>query len=242
MPDYAPVAGAADDAGTPRGRLLSFEHRSATLSNTRRVHVYLPPGYEADGGRRYPEAWLGDGTTYVEGVGVPRILDRLIAQGRLEPLVAIFVDPVDRRVEYGAHAGHRRMIVEELVPRIAREYRVEGTPARRLIAGGSRGGQMAIDLCLAAPEVFGLCGAWAPAIAPSAVADFLGSRRTSGRFALLRALYDPRFGPDAPALRDGLAALGARVDYLEAPQGHTRGAWPDLTARVLLELLPAARR
>ncbi len=101
---------------------------------------------------------------------------------------------------------------------------------------------MAIDLCLAAPEVFGLCGAWAPAIAPRTPEDFLGPRRTTGRFALLRALFDARFGPDAPALREALTARGGRVAYLEAPQGHTLGAWPALTARVLLELLPGTRR
>ena len=60
--------------------------------------------------------------------------------------------------------------------------------------------------------------------------------------ASVRALFDARFGPDAPALRDALAARGARVTYLEAPQGHTLGAWPDLTALVLLELLPGPRR
>lgn len=235
MPGYVPVV--VGEAGPP-GRVVSFEHPSPLLGNARRVHVYLPPGYDEKGDRRFPEAWLGDGTSYVASVGVPRLLDRLIADGRLEPLVAVFVDPADRRTEYAGHAGYRRMIVEELVPRIAREYRVAATPNRRLIAGGSRGGQMAIDLCLAAPEVFGLCGAWAPAVSPRTVEDFLGPRRASGRFAILRALYDARFGPDAPALRDALAARGARVSYLEATQGHTLGAWPDLTARVLLELLP----
>jgi enterochelin esterase family protein len=240
MPDYAPVAG--DDQASPRGEVVSFEHRSAILSNTRRVHVYLPPGYDPRSSRLYPEAWLGDGTSYLERVGVPRLLDRLIAQGRLEPLVAILVDTPDRRVEYDRHPGYRRMMVEELVPRIAKEYRVANEPSRRLLAGGSRGGQMAVDLCLAAREVFGLCGAWAPAISPRGMADFLGGRRTSGRYALVRALYDDRFGPDAPALRDGLASLGARVVYLEAPQGHTLAAWPDLTALALLALLPGPSR
>jgi enterochelin esterase family protein len=241
MPGYSPVVAEDDDPAVPRGRTISFEHRSEILGNTRRVHVYLPHGYDGSAPRRYPEAWLGDGTSYVESVRVPRLLDRLIAQGRLEPLIAVLVDPADRRVEYAGHAGYRRMMVAELVPRIASEYRVEGTATRRLIAGGSRGGQMAIDLCLAAPEVFGLCGAWAPAIAPRSAEELLGSRRTAGRFALLRALFDARFGPDATALRDALTSRGARVAYLEAPQGHTLGAWPDLTALVLLELLPGRR-
>jgi enterochelin esterase-like enzyme len=211
MPGYAPVVDSREEVAVPRGQVATFEHRSEALGNSRKVHVYLPHGYDPNGSRRYPEAWLGDGTIYVERVGVPRILDRLIAEGRLEPVVAILVDTPDRRVEYGLNPGYRRMMVEELVPRVAAEYRVENASARRLLA---------------------------PAIAPLSAADFLGGRRTTGRFALLRARYDDRFGPDAPALRDGLLALGARVDYLEAPQGHTLAAWPDLAARILLALLP----
>jgi enterochelin esterase-like enzyme len=134
------------------------------------------------------------------------------------------------------------MMVDELVPRIARDYRVADEPSRRLLAGGSRGGQMALDLCLEAPAVFGRCGAWAPAIAPRGVRDFLAGRRTTGRFLLLRALYDDRFGPDAPALRDGLTSLGGRVTYLEEPQGHTLAAWRDLAARVLLAAFPGGKR
>jgi enterochelin esterase-like enzyme len=156
--------------------------------------------------------------------------------------VAVLVDPADRRVEYNVHDGFRRMMVDELVPRVVKDYRVEDRPARRLLAGGSRGGLAAIDLCLAAPGTFGLCGAWAPAIAPRRVPEFLSGRRTTGQFVLVRALYDDRFGPDAPALRDGLLALGARVHYEEAPQGHNLAAWPDLMSRVLIESYPGGVR
>jgi enterochelin esterase-like enzyme len=242
MPGYAPVADPSLAAAAPRGELVSFEHQSRILANTRRVHVYLPPGYDSRESRRFPEAWLGDGTTYALGLGVPRIFDALIASARLEPVVVVLVDPVDRRAEYGVSAGFRRMIVEELVPRIAREYRVLGRADRRLAAGGSRGGQAALDLCLWAPQVFGLCGAWAPAIAPRTADAFLAGRGSGGRFVLLRAAFDDGYGPDALALRDGLAALGARVQYLEAAQGHNLASWPDLMARVLMESFPATKQ
>jgi hypothetical protein len=174
MPGYDPVVDSTFAAAAPQGEVVSLVYESRILANTRRVHVYLPPGYDPRGSRRFPEAWLGDGTTYVERLAAPRAFDALIASGRLEPLVVVLVDPVERRVEYGVHAGFRRMMLEELVPRIAREYRVLGRAERRLAAGGSRGGQAALDLCLSAPEVFGLCGAWAPAIA-------LGRRTSSSR-------------------------------------------------------------
>lgn len=241
LPGYRPFANASDAPDVPRGRVVSFDHASDALPSTRRVHVYLPPGYDAEPERRYPEAWLGDGTSYVEDLNGGRILDHLIAEGRLEPLVGVFVDPANRRIEYDVHAGFRRVILGELVPRIAREYRVAGSAARRLVAGGSRGGLAALDLCLEAPEVFGHCGAWAPAVAPRSVPELIAGRAARSRFVLVRALYDERFGPDAPALRDSLTALGAEVVYREEPQGHNRGSWPDLMARTLSEVFPVRR-
>jgi len=157
MPGYVAPPEIQGSPGLPRGRVVSFDHQSAVLGNRRRVHVYLPSGYDREAERRYPEAWFGDGTLYVERVHVPQVLDYLIARGRIEPVVAVLVDPVDRRLEYAGHEGYRRMMVSELVPRVAREFRVLRRSERRLIAGGSRGGHSAIDLALGHPDVFAGC-------------------------------------------------------------------------------------
>jgi enterochelin esterase-like enzyme len=243
MPAYRAPREHAPDAEGPKGRVVSFDHASPSLGNSRRVHVYLPTGHEQAPGRRYPEAWFGDGTLYVERVFVPRILDRLIAAGRIEPLVAVLVDPAERRIEYAAHEGYRRMMVEELVPRVAREFPVEARAQRRLVAGGSRGGLAAIDLALAHPEVFALCGAWAPAVAPRPVPDLLGRRRAPGsRFFLIEALYDHAWGPDAPALRDGLTALGAEARLVQIPEGHTLATWRGVIDDVLEAFFPGPAR
>jgi hypothetical protein len=72
--------------------------------------------------------------------------------------------------------------------------------------------------------------------------EFLARRASGGRLVLLRAAFDDGFGPDAAALRDGLAALGGRVEYLEAPQRHNLASWPDLMARVLMQSFPGTSR
>lgn len=243
MPEYQPAREILPDASVPQGRVVQFDHVSPQLGNTRRVHVYLPPGHEREPSRRYPEAWFGDGTLYVDRVFVPRILDHLIAHGRIEPVVAVLVDPAERRVEYTGHAGYRRMMVSELVPRVAREFPVEGRADRRLVAGGSRGGLAAIDLALAHPDVFGLCGAWAPAVAPRPVPDLLASRPgRPGRFLLIEALYDRDWGPDAPALQRGLTALGSPTRLVQIPEGHTLATWRGVIDDVLEEFFPARPR
>lgn len=236
MPGYRPPAGLAGEAVTRRGRVESFTHESPSLRDARRLHVYLPAGYDQEGGRRYPVAWLHDGTAYLEQVGVPAIADALLASDRIEPVIIVFVDPVVRRIDYSGNAAFRAMFTGELVPLIDGRYRTEERPERRLIAGGSRGGLAALDLALARPDLFGHCAAWAPAIAPTAVQAFLAGRSARGHFVLTRHLYDAEWGPDASALRDGLGA--ASVSYREIAEGHTLAAWPGRVADALVRVFP----
>jgi enterochelin esterase-like enzyme len=146
-------------------------------------------------------------------------------------------------VESAGGTAARRMMTSELVPRVAREFPVEARADRRLVAGGSRGGMAAIDLALARPDVFGLCGAWAPAVAPKSVADLLEGRRAPGsRFFLIEALYDPAWGPDAPALREGLRTLDAEARLVQIPEGHTLATWRGVIDDVLEAFFPGPAR
>lgn len=230
MPGYVPVVDLSERPAAPRGTVVSFEHRSEILGNSRRVHVYVPTGYDPGAPRRYPEAWLGDGTTYVERVGAPLILDRLIARGAIEPLVAIFVDPSDRRIEYSLHPGYRRMIVDELVPRIASDYRVENRAARRLLAGGPRGARWRSTFAWPrrrrsgsagpGPQPF-LRGPW-PTFLPNA--GRRGTSRCSGRSTTTRTARTlPPFATHSPLSAEGSTTWRPPRD---TPWALGRTSWP----------------
>jgi len=241
MPEYPAPPEPVPLAPAAQGRMVELEHESALLGNRRTIRVYLPPGYDDEPGRRYPVVFLGDGENYARRLGMPARIDQRIARGDLEPLVAVFVDVVQRRLEYGMNERYRRMVVDELVPRIDAEFRVARDPARRAIAGSSRGALAALDVALARPDLFGAVGAMAPAISDWTIDQlFAGRPPVAARFVVRRARYDERFGPDAAALVERLATLGARVDYREIPEGHSRETWRLSFEEILVALFPAS--
>ncbi|MFW9853248.1 MAG: alpha/beta hydrolase [Candidatus Thorarchaeota archaeon] len=58
-----------------------------------RVKVYIPPYYETE--RSYPVIYTGDGSSYTDLMYMVNILDNLIADKRISPVIIVFIDPID---------------------------------------------------------------------------------------------------------------------------------------------------
>jgi enterochelin esterase family protein len=80
----------AEKPGVPKGLVQTHKVKSAVLVNERTVWVYTPPGYEK---AAVPCGLLilFDGSAYTGWVPTPIILDNLISEGRIPPLVAAFI-------------------------------------------------------------------------------------------------------------------------------------------------------
>lgn len=225
MPGYRPPPEVEDHPGLPAGRLVSLELTSRVLANSRTVRVYLPPGYDG-GDERYPVAYFGDGAAYVEEARVPAILDHAIAGRTVRPVIAVLVDPVNRREEYRMSPDYRRFFVEELVPLVDRTYRTIDAPTARVVAGGSRGALAAIDLAFHHAERFAFCIAFSPAIRPTDIDQRIeDGPRLAVRFFVTGSRYDAAWLADARRLRDALRGKGYDLTYLEIPEGHDILAW-----------------
>ena len=110
---------------------------------------YLPPGYAAATDTLYPVVYVLDGGNYVEKMDVPRVLDHLIANKAIPPVIAVFSEPADRQEEYSRSPQWRAFIATELVPMVDKRFRTFPTPgssrhsrqlARRVWSRRSRGG------------------------------------------------------------------------------------------------------
>jgi enterochelin esterase family protein len=243
MPGYAEAPELVFDPTVPKGQLVEAEIESRIRGNRRKIHVYLPAGYEESGERRYPTAYFGDGNAYVANVPVPRILDNLIARGRVMPLVAVFVEPAPRREEYRMNPEYRRFLVEELVPWIDSRYRTLDSAGSRAVLGGSRGGLAALDVAYHHPETFGACGAISPAISPMSLLDDIEKGDLASlRVFVLVARYDLEFREDGNALARALRERGYETGFLEIPEGHTWNAWKSHIDDVLEFLFPGEGR
>jgi enterochelin esterase-like enzyme len=124
------------------------------LPFTRPVIVYTPAGY--DTADNLPSIYVQDGYEAVGYAMVPKILDNLIAEGRIPPVIAVFIPPAARSEEYLGSLRDRyiRQLADDLVPLIDRNYRTNRAPEKRGIMGISAGATISIAAALQRPDVF----------------------------------------------------------------------------------------
>jgi glucoamylase len=232
-PDYRPTpfAAARDDL---RGRLESLTLPGA---DKRKVQVYLPPGYE-HGAARYPVLYMQDGTQFIRLGRAAEIADRTISEGKLEPFIIVFVDPVERNKEYWADDRFADWMARTLVPLVDSRYRTRATRDARALMGASLGGTISVWTALRHPELFARVGGQSSALQideERAVTALSKLDDDTRRRYPLRFYFDAgQFEHPIPELARRavvmLAARGYPVTYREAPVGHNYTAWRDRLA------------
>jgi len=232
-----------DEAGSaPKGAVIAETVVSRSLLGTRRVWYYLPPGYEASKDTLYPVVYVLDGNNYVEKMDVPRVLDHLIANKSISPVIAVFSEPGDRQEEYSRNPKWRAFIANELVPSVDKRFRTFPTPDHRVILGSSLAAYGAIDLAVAAPSVFGLCAAIAPPVQTATVVSNQPEARAavvSIKFFVMGGVYDSMID-GARLLHTTLDTYQAPVTYLEVSEGHNTNTFRGHLDDALKALLPGA--
>ncbi|MBZ5626258.1 MAG: esterase [Acidobacteriia bacterium] len=79
----------------PHGELTAVEYDSRSLGTRRRMRVYTPPGYSA--GRTYPVLYLlhgigGTDTEWTQACHANNVIDNLLGEGKIQPMVMVFPD------------------------------------------------------------------------------------------------------------------------------------------------------
>lgn len=141
----------------PAGEVEAIEISSRTLGNVRKVFVYTPAAYRRTG-KSLALLLMFDGEAYLQAVPTATILDNLIADRALPPLVAVFVSSIDdthRSAELQPNARFAKLIVDELLPAIRKRWNVTHDPRRAVIAGSSFGGLAAANIARLYPRAFG---------------------------------------------------------------------------------------
>jgi enterochelin esterase-like enzyme len=232
-----------DELGSaPTGEVIAESFQSRSLGGSRRVWYYLPPGYTAATDTLYPVLYVLDGSNYVEKMDVPKVLDHLIANKTIPPVIAVFSEPADRQEEYSRNPKWRGFITNELVPSVDKRFRTFPTPDHRVILGSSLAAYGAIDLAVTAPSVFGLCAAIAPPVQTATVVSNQAAARAavvSIKFFVLGGVYDSMID-GARRLHTTLDEYSAPVTYLEVSEGHNTNTFRGHLDDALKALLPSS--
>lgn len=164
------------DPNIPHGEVRVVSYASKQTDSIRRMHVYTPPGYEADPAKRWPVLYLlhgytGDDESWTVYGRAHWIADNLIAGGGSQPLAIVMPDdhvkPLPPRQGDPDYVNTNspvcdRHLIDEVLPFVEKRYRVRTDPDGRAVAGLSMGAEQTAYTALAHPELFAWVGAFAP--------------------------------------------------------------------------------
>jgi enterochelin esterase-like enzyme len=241
MPRYAAPGFVPLDASVPRGRLIDTVVTSHALGNSRTVQVYLPAGF-ATMTARCAIVVVHDGSDYVTMAQMPTVLDALIHSGRVQPLIAVFIPPVDRTAEY---SGARRdaftaFVADTLLPAVERRHGGVRTAAERLVLGASNGGNSALYMAAMRPDIFANVAAQSSNVIPELMTRMDVTPPLPLRVHLDIGTYDiPVLQPLVRGLARVLAARGYVHRFREHHEGHSWCSWRALLGDILAWYFPA---
>jgi enterochelin esterase family protein len=158
--------------GVPEGRVIEMPvWKSTVYPNTERQWwVYVPAQYKPDGSAALMIFQDGHDYQNRKGAwGVPTVLDNLIAAGDIPPMVAVFINPghdpakerknpwssSNRSAEYDSlGTNYTRLLLEEILPEIEKQWPVSKDPELRGLCGASSGGICSFTVAWERPDQF----------------------------------------------------------------------------------------
>jgi enterochelin esterase-like enzyme len=258
MPDAKPQPYIARREAVPAGKIEKSRIKSALLGNERDLSIYTPPGYRSDGA---PNGLLVvfDESSYLTSVPTPTILDNLLFEKKIAPMVAVLIanpDQDTRTRELPPNPKFADFLNDELVPWVRQNYNVTKDPSQVVVAGSSFGGIASVYAGFRHPETFGniLCQSgsfWWSAPKPEPYAEpnylakeFVKSPKLPLRFYMDAGTFEVDMNGGGGAIlepsrhmRDVLLAKGYEVHYQENVGGHDYLSWRGSLAEGLIALV-----
>ena len=160
--------------GVPKGKLIGpMEFHSKIFKHTvRQYWLYIPAQYQASKPASLLVVQDGQRAVHAQGsMRVPQIMENLIAKGDMPVTIGLFVTPGNLSKQYPPDLGmsnpdqraqeydalndrYARMLIEELIPHIAKQYNLTQDPEQRAIAGTSSGAIAAFTAAWQRPDYF----------------------------------------------------------------------------------------
>ncbi len=157
MPKGRPTPLIRRRPSVPEGRITRHQLIApfVTANGKRTVHLYQPPVSHP-----VPLVVVWDGKDYLQRARLPRIVDNLIAAGRMSPIALALVDnggPA-RGVEYACSEMSLGLLLQYVIPLARQELNLldpEEHPGSYGVMGASMGGLMALFTGISLPSIFG---------------------------------------------------------------------------------------
>jgi enterochelin esterase-like enzyme len=185
--DDPPAGFRARRENIPHGELTTVQYDSKSVGMRRQMLVYTPPNYSAD--RKYPVLYLlhgigGNEREWQRACNADNVLDNLLADGKIQPMIVVFPDGNASRgvggqgqgagVGAGARGGpgggfggwgtpFENDLIKDIIPYIESHYSAYTDGEHRALAGLSMGGGQTLNIGLAHLDTFAWVGGFSSA-------------------------------------------------------------------------------
>jgi predicted alpha/beta superfamily hydrolase len=227
---------------------------STQLGNSRKLRIYLPPGYDANSQQRYPVLYMHDGqnlfdpktAAYGAAWEIGSIVDKLIATGAIEPIIVVGIDNAgeqriaeytpccDKKYGGGKLDAYAAFIVDTVKPWADANLRTQKDREHTAIMGSSLGGIASVYIGQKYPQIFSMAGGVSSSFwwnDQMFIKDLPASPQVK---FYIDAGTDNDGIEDTRKMRDAMQAKGYKLYYHEAEGGnHNEKSW---AARVDLPL------
>jgi predicted alpha/beta superfamily hydrolase len=168
-------AGATESSPLVIGQ--SFMVKSKILSESRRINVYIPPGYAESPNTRFPVLYMPDGGVAEDFLHVAGLVQVSVGNGTMRPFLLVGIENTERRRDLtgptenkedkkvaprvGGSEAFRTFIRQELMPEVKARYRTTNETA---IVGESFAGLFVVETFLLEPDLFDTYIAFDPSL------------------------------------------------------------------------------
>jgi len=228
----------------PKGKIIAdILFTSEKMGYQLTYSVYLPADQSSG---QYPVAYVTDGYEYLhpELGNMPTVLDNLIADKKIKPIMAVFIDhrePANRTnnrrmQELVMNKSYLDFFVSEFIPFIESRYPAKTDAQSRAMIGSSVGGLNATFFAFSRPDIFGNAGIQSPSfftrpqiysLCDNPVGSKVKISMTSG------LINDASDG--GRKMAKILESNACQYQYREVNQGQSWGNWRYLIDDILVD-------
>ena len=240
-----------DDSDVPHGEVHHHFYKSAVVGDNRDFYVYTPPSYNGSADTTYPVLYLlhgfSDDASGWTAVGKANlILDTLIAAGKVRPMIVVMplgygapeiVQPSsgpgnrlqDKSLRQRNYTNFQAALIDEVLPRVERAYKVNKNRDARAIAGLSMGGADSLLTGLNRLDLFSYVGAFSAgglnADFPVAFPQLSDSANSKLHLLWIACGTEDRLLTPNRQLISWLKSKGIKLTAIETPGMHTWMVW-----------------
>jgi len=237
----------------PHGTVSQRYYSSKATGTTRRAFVYTPPNYERSTAR-LPVLYLlhggdGDETVWMQFGRANLILDNLIAEKKVAPMIVVTPSAYAYPWDVGATSDKQRAdfekdLVEDLIPFIQANYRASTDREQRALAGLSMGagltlaiGPKHLDL-FSRLALFSGGGGQNPEQTLAAVGKNAKTMNERLRLFWIGVGTEDAAMVGAKRTSDYLNSVGVKHIYKTSPGAHTWIVWRKYLNEVAPQIFP----